>query len=160
VGSPGPALELVWLTARAELRFDRARYDRADVERIVRSFRALLLAATAAPAIAIDELSILDADERTQVLALGRGPIRETSDATLHELFERQAALTPEAIAVRGMTGTLSYRELNEQANRLAHRLRSLGIDRGEVVGLCLDRSTATLVAVLGIMKAGAGYLP
>ncbi|HEY0738569.1 MAG TPA: non-ribosomal peptide synthetase, partial [Herpetosiphonaceae bacterium] len=83
----------------------------------------------------------------------------------LHTLFERQAARTPDAIAVAFEAGTrervqLSYGELNAQANQLAHQLRALGIGAGEVVAVYMERSPEMIAAVLGILKAGATYVP
>lgn len=78
----------------------------------------------------------------------------------LHELFERQADRTPDSVAVICDEEKLTYRELEQRANRLAHRLRRQGIGRENVVGLCLERSLDLVVAMLGILKAGAAYLP
>jgi amino acid adenylation domain-containing protein len=79
---------------------------------------------------------------------------------TIHGLFEEQAALRPEAVAVLFAEQALRYGELNARANRLAHRLRRLGVGRGSLVGLCLRRCPEVAVALLGILKAGAAYVP
>ncbi|MFE7262994.1 amino acid adenylation domain-containing protein [Streptomyces sp. NPDC057592] len=78
----------------------------------------------------------------------------------LHELFERQADRTPDSVAVICDDEKLTYRELEQRANRLAHRLRRQGMGREDVVGLCLERSLDLVVAMLGVLKAGAAYLP
>lgn len=75
-------------------------------------------------------------------------------------VFEAQAAATPDAPAVLFESRVVTYRELNEQANRLAHRLIRLGVARGSLVGLCVDRSPELVAAVLGILKAGGAYVP
>ena len=80
--------------------------------------------------------------------------------ATLPELFAAQAARTPEAVAVVFEDRALSYAELDAHANRLAHHLRALGVGPEVVVGLCVERSLAMLVGLLGILKAGGAYLP
>src|SRR5690606_17415046 len=85
---------------------------------------------------------------------------RALPDATLPELFAAQAGRTPEAVAVIGDDATLSYAELEERANRLAHHLRALGVGPEVVVGLCVARSAAMVVGLLGILKAGGAYLP
>src|SRR5207248_394337 len=78
----------------------------------------------------------------------------------LHELFEQQAAKTPERLAVRCGEQGFSYRTLNEAANQLAHYLRKHGVGPDRPVGLCLDRSADTMIAVLAILKAGGAYVP
>src|SRR5438046_8063661 len=77
----------------------------------------------------------------------------------LHERFERQVARDPDAIAISFEGVHLSYGEVNSGANRLAHRLRALGIGPDTVVGLCVDRSPDLVVGVLAILKAGGAYL-
>src|SRR5262249_21659880 len=81
-------------------------------------------------------------------------------DATVHELFEAQAARTPDAISVVGANEQLTYRELNRRANALARRLREAGIGPEKLVGVCLERSRAMVVALMAIQKAGAAYVP
>ena len=78
----------------------------------------------------------------------------------IHQLFEEQTAASPDSAAVRFGNEILTYRELNDRANRLAHHLRMLGVGSGTLVGLCLDRSIELVVSLLGILKAGAAYLP
>ena len=79
---------------------------------------------------------------------------------TIHERFERQAAATPDGIAVSFEGERLTYRELNERANRLAHQLRALGVGPEVLVGLSLDRGLDLVIGILGILKAGGAYLP
>ncbi|MDQ6911444.1 MAG: amino acid adenylation domain-containing protein [Verrucomicrobiota bacterium] len=81
-------------------------------------------------------------------------------DRCLHHLFEEQVDKTPRATAVQDDADSLSYRELNRRANRLAHQLRSLGVQRETLVGVCLEPSTDLLVALLAVMKAGGAYVP
>ncbi len=79
---------------------------------------------------------------------------------TIHSLFEEQAALTPHAVAIEFEHQTLSYCELNERADRIAHRLRRLGMARETLVGLCMERSPELYVGMLAILKAGGAYVP
>ncbi len=79
---------------------------------------------------------------------------------TVAELFEQQAARIPDAIALLCGDARLTYRELNEQANRLAHYLRARGVTTETVVGICLRRSLETVVALLAVVKAGGAYVP
>lgn len=81
-------------------------------------------------------------------------------DASVPDLIARQAAATPEAMAVAADEQRLSYRELNQQANQLAHYLQTLGIGPGKLAGVCLERSVDLVVALLGILKAGGAYVP
>src|SRR5262249_28154834 len=78
----------------------------------------------------------------------------------MHERFERAAAATPDAIAVRFGDASLTYRELNARANRLAHRLRELGAAADVLVALFVEPSFEMIVAILGVLKAGAAYVP
>ncbi len=81
-------------------------------------------------------------------------------DRCIHQLFEAQAERTPDLPALRYEDECLTYQQLNEQANQLAHYLRSKGVQPDSLVGLCVDRSTAMMVAVLAILKAGGAYVP
>src|SRR5579859_5666021 len=85
--------------------------------------------------------------------------IKESGHA-IHQLFEAQALRSPAGVAVVFEDKTLTYRELNERANALAHHLLNLGVRPEAVVGLCMERSVEMLVGILGILKAGAAYLP
>ena len=78
----------------------------------------------------------------------------------LHQLFERQVEQSPDAIAVVYEERQMTYGELNQQANQLAHYLRSLGIGRETLVGICVERSLYTIIGILGILKAGGAYVP
>lgn len=88
------------------------------------------------------------------------GDGRKTRYRTLAEPFEEQANVTPEAVALVGEEGCLSYRLLNEKANQLSHALRTEGIGRGSFVGVCMERSFAMVIALYAIAKAGAAYFP
>ena len=85
---------------------------------------------------------------------------RPLPDATLPELFEAQVERDPQATAVVFGEESLTYQELNARANRLAHHLIGLGVGPESLVGICLERSLEMVVALLGILKAGAAYLP
>jgi amino acid adenylation domain-containing protein len=79
---------------------------------------------------------------------------------SVHSRFEEQALKRPDAIAIVDNDSTLTYGKLNEQANRLAHSLIASGLKQGSLVGLCVERSSAIIVGMLAILKAGAGYIP
>ena len=119
-----------------------------------------LLTAVAEPDRAIGSLSILSSVERATILWGWNDTGRTIPSATLPELFAAQVARTPDAIAVVHEDESLSYGELDARANQLAHYLRALGVGPEVVVGLCVERSPAMLVGLLGILKAGGAYLP
>jgi non-ribosomal peptide synthetase component F len=84
----------------------------------------------------------------------------ELPPTLVHEMFEAQVASTPDAVAAEFDGATVSYKELNERANRLAHYLRELDVGPEVLVGLCVDRSIEMVVAMMAILKAGGAYLP
>src|SRR5581483_563581 len=141
--------------------YDRSRLEPSAVERMAGYFQTLLAAALAKPETAVSRLPLLSAAQRQQLLEQWNQTAADyPAQRCLHELFEAQAERTPERTAVRFEERTLSYRELNAQANRLSHYLRSLGVGPDALVGLCLERSAEMMVAVLGILKAGGAYVP
>ena len=135
-------------------------FDRASVEALIGRLVRLLEAAVADPERAIGSLEILAPAERVTILHAWNDTARATVPATLSELFAEQAAQTPDAIAVVHEDESLTYRELDRRANQLAHHLRALGVGPEVVVGLCVERSPAMLVGLMGILKAGGAYLP
>ncbi|HWF88172.1 MAG TPA: amino acid adenylation domain-containing protein [Pyrinomonadaceae bacterium] len=105
--------------------------------------------------------SFLSAAEQQKQLTDGRGVMGEYPvDRSFDELFRAQVELTPDAVAVVSDTGEVSYRELNERANQLAHWLRAAGVGPEAVVGLLAERSEGLLIGMLGVFKVGAAYLP
>src|SRR5277367_1274401 len=104
---------------------------------------------------------MLDAAERRRVLVAWNDTRQDyPHGACIHELFEGQAARTPQAAALIAGKRQLSYGELNAQANRVAHELRSLGVKPDERVGICAERSAEMVIGLLGILKAGGAYVP
>ena len=83
-----------------------------------------------------------------------------SKDVLIHELFQEQAEKTPDRIAVSATDKTLTYKELNEEANRIAHNLKEKGIGCGDIIGIKLPRNSSLLSAILGVLKSGAAYLP
>ena len=79
---------------------------------------------------------------------------------TITEIFEEQVRRTPNAVAVVYEEGELTYQELNRRSNQLAHYLAGLGVGPGDRVGICIERSLEMIVGLLGILKAGAAYVP
>jgi len=109
----------------------------------------------------ISEFSLLDKAERHQILdTLNDTQRAYPQDKCLHELFEEQVERTPEAIAIQFEEEALTYAELNARANQLARHLRQLGAGSEAIVGVCMERSLEMVVALFGILKSGAAYLP
>ncbi|HEX5601119.1 MAG TPA: amino acid adenylation domain-containing protein, partial [Pyrinomonadaceae bacterium] len=136
-------------------------FDVGTIRRMVAQFQMLLRGAIAEPNRAVRRLALLS-DEGLQQVVQEWNETRSESDATrwLHERFEEQARQTPDAIAVVSREGKLTYEEVNERANRVAHWLIAQGIGPESVVGILLDRCPALVVSVLAVLKAGAAYLP
>jgi amino acid adenylation domain-containing protein len=122
--------------------------------------RCVLDALLADPDRPIAEVDILPPDERERLLAAGRGPSIPVEIDILPAAFERHAARRGDAAAVVFGSRSVSYDALNRDANRLARRLRSLGVAQNHRVGVFLDRSPEMVTAVLAVLKAGAGYVP
>ncbi|TFY88193.1 amino acid adenylation domain-containing protein [Pseudomonas nabeulensis] len=109
----------------------------------------------------LDSLNILPATERHHLLhALNHTPYSYADSALIHQQVETHAAAQPEAIALRFDNQRLSYRQLNERANQVAHRLLALGVRPDDRVAICVERGPEMIIGLLGILKAGAGYVP
>ncbi|MEH0982521.1 non-ribosomal peptide synthetase/MFS transporter [Micromonospora sp. CPCC 205556] len=144
-----------------KLVFNTDLFHRSTVEQMAARFGALLRSAVAAPQSPVSGLDVLADGERTLVLDTWNATATPFPDqATLHGLVEEQVARTPDAVAVRFDGRSVSYAELNTMANRIAHRLRRAGVGRETLVGVCAQRSVELVAALLGVLKAGAAYLP
>src|SRR4051794_31687762 len=150
---PGERLQLQ-LSYRPDL------FDRSSVEAIAGRLVRLLEGAVADPDRAIGRLDILSPAERHTILREWNDTARAIPGKTLPELFAAQVARTPAADAGVFEDERLSYGELDARSSRLAHHLCGLGVGPEVVVGLCIERSLAMLVGLLGILKAGGAYLP
>ncbi|MEV7022686.1 amino acid adenylation domain-containing protein, partial [Kitasatospora sp. NPDC093558] len=138
-----------------------ALFERGTVERLARHFLRLLESVTADPAAPLATIDIMAAAERERSLTdWGTGERADWPAGTTLDLFEAQAAATPEATAVVAGDVRIGYRELDERANRIAHHLIAAGVGPDTVVGLCLERGADLIPALLGIWKADAAYLP
>ncbi len=143
------------------LEFDTAIFDAATAHRLLVQFRTLLDGIAADPLCPVPELPLLPAVERHQVLVEWNDTAVDRSEETLiHELFEEWARRTPGATAAVCGNESMTYGELEAQANRLARHLMSLGVGPGSLVGLHLRRSLHMIPALLAVLKAGAAYVP
>ena len=147
-------------TWRVEFNANPALYDREFLARLQLRFLQLL-AAIDAPSELIGRLDILPPDELRQTLdAWNKTSSDYPRDRRLHELFEEQVRRTPERVAVVYEQQRLTYGELNERADRLAHHLILLGVGPDERVGLYVERSLGMVIGLLAILKAGGAYIP
>ena len=143
------------------LEYTTALFDPATIARVAQHYVTLLQGIVDAPQTRLYELPLLTMEERRQILIdWNSTQAAFPTDRCLHQLFEAQAEKTPDADAVAFAGQTSSYAELNAKANQLAHYLRSKGIGPDVPVGLCVERSLAMVVGMLGIMKAGGAYVP
>lgn len=109
----------------------------------------------------IGSVALASPDERRMLVEdFNTTAVDYPADQTIVQLIEAQVAVTPQAVALRQNERVLSYAELNQRADVLAHRLRESRLARGQLVGICMDRSFEAVIAILGVLKAGAAYVP
>ncbi|MFR9755699.1 amino acid adenylation domain-containing protein [Streptomyces sp. TR06-5] len=142
------------------LNFNTDLYDRSSAEDIAARFSCLLESAADDPAQRVSRLDLLGAAGRRRLLALGTGEIRTEVPPTFVERFQEQTAKTPDAVALLCRGEEVTYRELNERANRLAHHLIALGHGAEDMIAVALPRRPELVVALVAVLKAGAAYLP
>ncbi|MFD2169214.1 amino acid adenylation domain-containing protein [Tumebacillus lipolyticus] len=136
-------------------------FDRETIERMADNFEVLLQAIATDSSANISALPLLTEKEKLQVIEGWNQTDQEYPLHTLlHELFEQQVAKTPDQIAVRYEGETLTYRELNERANRLAAALIKQGVEPDRFVGVCMERSLELIVSLYAVLKAGGAYVP
>lgn len=147
---------------RAILAYSSELFEAATMQRMLKHFQTLVEDVAANPDLTLATISMLTADERHQLLEAWNAT--RVDDRALgqciHELFEAQAQRTPHALAIIAEGAILTYKDLDEQANQLAHLLREYGVGPEKNVGLFMERSPEQMVALLAILKAGAAYLP
>jgi amino acid adenylation domain-containing protein len=145
----------------AQLYYDAKLFDEDYIQCLAEQFQTLLSSILDYPETVIDKIGILSDVEREKILL----QFNDTSynypkDKCIHELFEEQVEKTPDAVAVVFEKQQLTYLQLNQKANQLAHYLQSLGVGPEELVGICVERSIEMVVGLLGILKAGGAYVP
>jgi amino acid adenylation domain-containing protein len=149
--------EEIWL----EMEYSADLFDEDRIARMLGHYQRVLESAIADPAQTVNDLEILPAAERRQVLSEWNDTAAPYhSDTFVQRLIEEQAARTPAATALVFEDTPLSYIELNAEANRLAHYLRTLGVKPDVRVALCAERSFEMVIALLAILKAGGAYVP
>ncbi len=131
------------------------------IARLNEHFQVLLAGIVAYPEQSIAELPLLTAPERQQLLVeWNQTQVDYPHEQCLHELVAAQAARTPDRIAIGFEDQTITYKTLDERANQLAHYLQKTGVQPDSLVGICVERSLEMVVGLLGILKAGAAYVP
>ncbi|MEH1793156.1 amino acid adenylation domain-containing protein [Nostoc sp.] len=136
-------------------------FDASTIKRMSSHFVTLLAGIVTNPQQQISQLPLLTEVEQRQLLVEWNDTQADyPSDKCIHQLFEEQVKLTPDAVAVVFENQQLTYDQLNYRANQLAHYLRSLGVKPDALVGICVERSLEMVVGLLGILKAGGAYLP
>jgi len=135
-------------------------FEPATIERLARQYQCVLRSAVEDPRRPISALTVLDGAEHKQLMAWSTRRVPYPDTATVHGLFEAQAARTPDGIAVVAGNRSVSYAELDARADELAARLRRRGVRPDVPVGVYLERSLDTVIAFLGIMKADGAYVP
>jgi amino acid adenylation domain-containing protein len=169
--APVAPFDLTWIMAESErglgasINFNTDLFDPATIERMANHFAVLLEGLVADPGTPISCLPLLTEAEQRQLLVEWNDTATDVDrDLCLHQLFEAQAERTPDAVAAVYKDQRLTYAELNQRADQLAHHLRSLGVGavaRPEtLVGICIERSIEMLVGLLGVLKAGGAYVP
>ncbi|MGB3205488.1 MAG: amino acid adenylation domain-containing protein, partial [Crinalium sp.] len=135
-------------------------FDTATIERMVGHYCTLLESIVANPDRDLLDLPILTTTEQAQLQQWNNTEFDYPEDLCLHQLFEMQVAKTPDAVAVTFESEQLTYQQLNQKANQLAHYLQVLGVKPDVMVGICVERSLDMAVGILGILKAGGAYVP
>ena len=154
----------VYITASAgelqgSLTYKTDLFDEATIDRLLNNWKILLQAIADAPETPINRLPLLTTVEQQQLVEWNQTQTDTHLDRCIDRLFAQQVELTPNAVAVVAQKQQLTYRELNDRANQLAHYLQDLSVKPDELVAICLPRTVDALVSILGVLKAGAAYL-
>ena len=144
-----------------QVQYNSDLYSNSAIQFYFEGFSEFLKAIVSSPESPIKDLSMMTIPQRQQVIADWNDTHMEYPlDATLSSEFSRQAAATPEKVAVKFKDVSLTYAEVETQSNQIARFLKSQGVEPGDLVGICVERSERMLVYLYGILKASAGYVP
>ncbi|MEW6367291.1 MAG: non-ribosomal peptide synthase/polyketide synthase [Acidobacteriota bacterium] len=144
----------------ASILYNAGLFDAVSITRMLDRYRSLLEGAAGAPSQRLSRLGLMNEVERQDLLARSIGPCDSDGAPLAHRMFEARVEVTPEQVAVLSEDRQLTYRDLNAEANRLARRLQALGAGPEVRVAICMPRCVEMIVAVLGVLKAGAAYVP
>ncbi|WP_133054523.1 non-ribosomal peptide synthetase, partial [Niastella populi] len=144
-----------------EFLFNQDVYEKAMIEGLIKHYKQLLNSLLETPEEKIEQINFLSEEEKHQLLVtFNDTEVAYPKDKTIVDLFEEQAAKTPDNIALVFGDTRLTYRELNEKSNQLAHYLREQGVREETLVPICMERGVEMLTGILGILKAGGAYVP
>ncbi|RNB58932.1 amino acid adenylation domain-containing protein [Brevibacillus gelatini] len=144
-----------------KIKFDQSRFDGGGIERVLEQMTLLLQSMTANPDQLLADVSMMSERERQQVLVeWNETKVEYPTGLCVHQAFEQQAAKTPDHVALVYKEQELTYAELNQRANQLAHQLLAQGAKPDTLVGICVERSPEMIIGILGVLKAGAAYVP
>ena len=147
-------------TFNIQLHYDASLFEEQDIETLSWEYQTLLQSAVNNPEAAIDKLNILSPKEEQLLIEFNQTDSLLPPYQCLPHWFEAQVSKTPDATAVVFEDRKLTYQELNTKANRIANHLISLGVKPENIIALCVQRSLDIVIGILGILKAGAAYLP
>jgi amino acid adenylation domain-containing protein/non-ribosomal peptide synthase protein (TIGR01720 family) len=150
---PGERLQVL-------IKYESARYEADAIQRLAGHIERLIAQITETPECRISDLSLVTEVERGQLLSTFNAPLAEFGGGLIHGLVARNALSRPDAAAVVCEEDRLTYKELERRANQIAGYLRSLGVGPESLVALCMRRSVEMVVAMLGVLKSGAAYVP
>src|ERR1041385_253509 len=143
------------------MEYDTGLFASETIERMLNQYATLLESIVTAPEGPIAKLDLMtEAEQRRLLVDWNDTQTDFPCDQTIHQLFQEQAARTPDQLAIVCGNERVTYSELNENANRLAHHLRRRGIGPEMRVAICVERSVEMIVALLGVLKTGAAYVP
>lgn len=145
---------------KLEFYYDSTLFNSAYIKIIARQLQSLISSAITHPDTTISQLEILNITELNQLLANNHTQQDYPQNLLIHQLFEAQVKKTPDQIAVVFADEKLTYQQLNQKANQLAHYLQKRGVKSETLVGICLERSIDMIISILGILKAGGAYIP
>ncbi|ETW94057.1 MAG: hypothetical protein ETSY1_36505, partial [Candidatus Entotheonella factor] len=140
--------------------YNRDLFDTATIERMTEHYQTLLEGIVSNPESRMSELPLLTPVQRDQMLVAWNETAAAHDHRCIHHLFEAQVQATPNATAVVCGRQRITYQTLNAKANQLAHHLQTLGVGPEALVGICVERSIAMVIGLLGILKAGGAYVP
>jgi len=140
--------------------YDVQRFSKDAIARLLTHLQVALSSITASPQASLGSITILSKEEKQQLLAYGHGPEVELSEQCVQDAIARHATNSPDATAIIFEGDTTSYRQLNAQANQLAHYLKQQNISPRTPIGLCIERSVDMMVALLATLKVGCAYVP
>jgi natural product biosynthesis luciferase-like monooxygenase protein len=147
-------------TLGASLQYNTDLFDKSTIARIAGHFETLLEGAVANPTCSVSDLPLLTESEKRIILDLNDTQTDYEKELCIHEIFERRMENCPDACALVFGDMQITYRELNQRANQLAHCLMEFGAGPETPVGICVERSLEMVIGLLGILKAGAAYIP